>query len=104
MTKEEVIAAIKESTTKLGYVPSFAELQGAARVSPWDIRRNFQTYGRALKSTGLERQGAGYPLDQRSMFVKWAEVVRNVRKIPSVSEYEEHAKRQARPMARRCGT
>ena len=103
MTKEDVIDALKECSTKLGRVPSFPELEKHARVMKWDIRRNFGTYGRALKACGLQRQGTGYPLGHRGMFVAWAEVVRKLGKIPTQLEFEEHTKRQGRVVVKRCG-
>jgi hypothetical protein len=103
MTKEEVIAAMKECAVTLGHAPSLPELEKTTRVTKWDIRRTFGIYKPALKACGMERQGPGHSLDQLAAFVKWAEVMRSLRKIPTICEYEEHAKRQSRGLIRRCG-
>jgi hypothetical protein len=103
MTKQEVITALKECASKLGYVPSFPELQKFAGVMNWDMRKHFGTYGRVLKACGLERRGTGYPLGHHGMFVAWAEVVRTLKKIPTQLEYQDHTKRQGRVLVKRCG-
>jgi len=103
MTKDEVIAAMKECTATFGHVPSLPKLLKTDAVKLWDIRKNFGTYRRALQASGLERQGKGYSLDERASFVKWAEATRSLGKIPTQLEYQEQAKRQCRPLMRRCG-
>ena len=103
MTREEVIAVTKEWTDKLGHVPSQAELKKAAGVMPWHIRKSFGTYGRTLKACGLERAGSGYPLNHRTMFEGWAGTARELAKIPTAYEYEDHTKLHARTLARWCG-
>jgi hypothetical protein len=103
MTRDEVIAALKECTTKQGYVHSQAELKNASGVMPWDIRKTFGTYGRTLKACGLERTGSGYALNHRTMFVAWAEAARSLGKVPTAFEYEEHSKLHATTLVRWCG-
>jgi Homing endonuclease associated repeat len=103
MTKEEIIAAMKESATTLGYAPSLKELENATGVKQWNIGRIFGTYGQALEASGLERQGSGYTIDLHSLFVRWAEVARKLGRIPTACEYEAHGKHNARPLIRRCG-
>jgi Homing endonuclease associated repeat len=102
MTKEQVVAAIKECAARLGHAPSLPELEKTTGVTKWDIRRTFGIYGPALKACGLERQGPGHSLDQQGAFVTWAEVVRCLKKIPTEIEYETYARRQARVLVRRC--
>jgi hypothetical protein len=103
VTKEEVIVAMKDCTAKLGRAPSYPELNKAAGVMKWDIRRNFGTYGRLLKACGCEPRGTGYPLAKHAMFIAWAGVVRNLRKIPTQMEFEEQTQRQGRILTRKLG-
>ena len=102
MTKEQVIAAMKECTSKLGHVPTQQEIKNAGAVMPWHIRSTFGTYGRTLKACGLERTGSGYALEHKAMFVAWAEQ-RAGGKVPTCYEYEEHSKLSARTLVRWCG-
>jgi hypothetical protein len=103
MTKEEVIATMKECADTLGHAPSFPELRKLAQVILWDIRKNFGTYARALQASGLKRRGGGYKVDQRALFLVWAGIVRNLGKVPTMFEFEEHGKCSCRVLMRRCG-
>ena len=103
MTKEEVIAAMKESAASLGHAPSFPELRKLTQVILWDIRKNFGTYGRALQACDLKRHGGGYKLDMRTLFREWAEATRSLSKVPTMFEYEEQGGSSCRALMRRCG-
>ena len=103
MTKEQIMAAIKECAATLGHAPSLPELERSSGVVQRNIMKNFGTYGRALKACGLERQGSGFMLDLRTLFLSWAEVARSLGKAPTAVEYETHGKRNARPLIMRCG-
>jgi|SRR5579859_3743801 len=103
MTKDEVIATIKERTERLGYVPSLAELIKTTGIKMCDIRRNFGLYAPALQACGLKRKGSGYELRLEDIFKNWATVVRKLGKIPSVAEYQAHGQQCAVPAMRRFG-
>jgi hypothetical protein len=103
MTRDEVIAAMKECADTLGHAPSFPELRKLAQVILWDIRKNFGTYARALQASGLERRGGGHKVDQRALFLEWARIVRSLGKVPTMFEFEEHGKCSCRVLMRRCG-
>jgi Homing endonuclease associated repeat len=103
MTKEEVIAALKECAARLGHVPSQAELKKTAGVMPWNIRKTFGTYGRTLAASGLKRTGSGYALDHKTMFGAWAIAARRLGKIPTAYEYEEHSRLHATTLVRWSG-
>jgi hypothetical protein len=103
VTKEEVVTEIKEATAKLGHVPSYPQLGKLTRVTLYDIRSNFGTYTKALRASGLEREGAGYKLSPRTLFVDWATLVRKLGKIPTVADYELEAKYSSQPMRKRWG-
>jgi hypothetical protein len=100
MTREEVIAAIKEAKEELGHVPSLQELRRLGKVSMRAIRRLFCTYTEALRACGYEPHGSGIQVSPRSLFVDWAKVVRRLGRMPSVSEYELHGNYSVRPMLR----
>ncbi len=103
VTKEEVIAAMKECAVSLGHAPSFPELRKLTQVILWDIRKNFGTYGRALQACDLKRHGGGYKLEMRTLFQEWAEATRSLAKVPTMFEYEEQGGSSCRALMRRCG-
>jgi hypothetical protein len=101
MTKEQLMAEIKDCAERLGYAPSLAELAKNSNVRTCDVRRHFETYGAAIRACGLERKGSGYDLRLEEIFRNWATVVRKLGKVPSVAEYQTHGNQCARP-AMRC--
>src|SRR5215813_11502760 len=103
MTKEEVIAAIKECAEKLGQAPSLAELIKRTHIRRCEVRRHFETYKAALEACGLERRGSGYDLRLEDIFKNWATVVRRLGKIPSVAEYDLHGNQCPAPAMRHFG-
>ncbi|MBZ5507225.1 MAG: hypothetical protein LAO78_17335 [Acidobacteriia bacterium] len=101
MTKEEIIAAVKNCAAKLGRVPTFPELQEMAGVAKHNMRRTLGTYQQTLEICGLESQGRGRRLSSDGLFQDWAGLVRQMGKIPTVTEYELHGRVTARPLRTR---
>jgi hypothetical protein len=103
-TKEEVITAMRECAAALGRVPTIPELRQMMKLSERDIRANFGTYKALLKVCGLERQGAGYALSPKALFLSWAKVARELGKIPTQGEYHLTSKHCGQPFTRRYGS
>jgi hypothetical protein len=104
MTREEVMAAIVECTEKLGHVPSRNELRKHGKISREHVRRYFGTYTRALEECKLKRRAVGGKLEMEALFVDWAGVVRTLKKLPTVHEYEDGSRFSQRPLLSRFGT
>src|SRR5437588_3555221 len=101
ITKEEIIAAVKECAAKLGEAPSATEFHKSTQVSKNDLRKTFGSYRRLLFACGLERQGCGYLVTMESLFLDWAQTTRKLGKVPTITEYELHGKYSVRPLTRR---
>lgn len=104
MSKEQLMAAIAEITDKLGHVPSHAELMRSGKVSGRQIVKHFGTYTRALRACNLERVCGGKKLPLERLFLDWARVVRELKKIPSKAEYEHKGKHSDTPLKTRFGS
>ena len=104
MTKEQLMAAITEITEKLGHVPSYAELMKTGKVSGRQIVKHFATYTRALRACNLERSTGGHKVPLEKLFLDWARVVRELKKIPSKAEYEHKGKHSDTPLKTRFGS
>ena len=104
MSKEQLMAAIGEVTEKLGHVPSHAELMRSGKVSGRQIVKHFGTYTRALRACNLERSTGGHKVPLEKLFLDWARVVREIKKIPSKSEYETMGKHSITPLRARFGS
>jgi hypothetical protein len=104
MTKEQLMAAIAEITDKLGHVPSHAELMRSGKVSGRQIVKHFGTYTRALRACNLERHMGGHKVPLEKLFLDWARVVRELKRIPSKADYETMGKHSITPLRARFGT
>jgi Homing endonuclease associated repeat len=104
MTKEQLMAAIGECADALGHVPSHAELMRSGKVSGRQIVKHFGTYTRALRACNLESSTGGKKLPLEKLFLDWARVVRELKKIPSKSEYEHLGKHSDTPLKTRFGS
>jgi hypothetical protein len=100
VTKEDITSAIRACVEKLGHVPSRAELLKQAGVTPRHIRKHFGTYQRALEVCGLERNGAGRKVRMQPLFEDWTGIVRALKKVPSLVEYEQLSQYSVRPLLR----
>ena len=102
MTREEILAAIRECAEKLGRTPRYMELM---MMNPSfkrkSLRREFVTYAHALEACGLEGRGIGYRYTMKTLFQNWTAVVREIGRLPSMSEYELYSKFSYQPLTRR---
>ena len=101
MTKEEIIAAVKECAAKLERTPTEAEIRVTMAVKRHLIRKYFNSYTRLISACGLERHGSGVPLTIEAMFLDWAGVVRSRGKIPTATEYDQLGAYSYRPFMNR---
>jgi hypothetical protein len=104
MTREQLMAAIGECAETLGHVPSHAELMRSGKVSGRQIVKHFGTYTRALRACNLERSTGGKKLPLEKLFLDWARVVRELKKIPSKADYEHLGKHSDTPLKTRFGS
>jgi hypothetical protein len=102
--KVEVMAAILACAEKLGRVPTIAELIQHERIDRVEVRRHFGNYKSALEACNLEIPERGRKLEMDRLFEDWAGVVRKLKKLPSVFEYEQNSRYTEKPLTSRFGT
>jgi len=84
MSKEEIIAAIKESAVKMGRPPRFSEFASAfPAIKMGAIRKYAGTYTLALREAGLDCLGSGFEVAMDELFRDWAVIVRKLKKLPT---------------------
>jgi hypothetical protein len=103
LTKDELTAAIVASAAKLGKTPTRGELMTLAGATPRNVRKHFGSYQRAMEACGLEINGAGKKVEMQSLFQDWTGIVRTLKKVPSLVEYEQLSRYSVRPMLRMFG-
>jgi Homing endonuclease associated repeat len=102
--KEEMIAAVKECAARLGHVPSYDEFMKATKISKYHVRKKFGSYTHLAAEAGLEVAGHGHLVEMAVLFEDWALIVRKLKKVPTIAEYDMHSKFSVRPLTRRFTT
>jgi len=100
MTKDEIIAVIKECAAELGYVPSIAEMERMGRISRYCVDSTFGSYMAALEACGLKPRGSGYRVAEQELVREFALLVRRLGRVPTTYEFRLHAERSIRPFLR----
>ncbi|MBZ5509509.1 MAG: TetR/AcrR family transcriptional regulator [Acidobacteriia bacterium] len=103
VTKQEVIETIVACAEKLGHVPSIPELMKHAGIDRPQIRKHFGNYEQALEECKLEIPERGRKVEIDRLFRDWAGVVRALKRLPSVYEYEKLSRYSVRPLRKRFG-
>ena len=67
------------------------------------MRSNFGNYSRMLETCGLERQGAGFRVGMRTLFLDWAGLARKLGKLPTIREYDANSQFSVMPLVSRFG-
>jgi len=104
MTRQRILAAIVESAEKLGEAPSQNQLVRMTDCTKRQIQRAFGSYGAALRECNLKGRGSGWKVPLETLFRDWAMVVRALKKLPSVPEYEKMSEYSQTPFVTRFGT
>ncbi len=100
MSKEEIVIAIKKCAAESGRVPSLSEMFKQGRVSRRQVRKAFGNYAMALRASGMEPpRGAAVKLED--LFQDWAGVVRKLKKLPTIFEYERESAYSSKPLISR---
>jgi hypothetical protein len=103
VTRQEVMTTILTCAEKLGHVPSIPELMKHAGIDRPQVRKHFGNYELALEECNLEIPERGRKVEMDRLFRDWAGVVRTLKRLPSVYEYEKLSKYSIRPLRKRFG-
>jgi hypothetical protein len=102
VTKEEMIAAIRECADQLGRSPTQEEFMSKMNVARRFIRNKFGSYTRALRAAGREPARSCARLSLNDLFLDWAGMARSLGRVPSIAHYQRHSKYSVRPLLQRC--
>jgi len=102
-TKEEIIAAIQACAAKLGHVPSQEELKRESGIGGKIFQQHFGNYTKALKASGIDGKGNGFKVSTEELFKEWAGIVRELGKIPSLTDYTRRSQHSVAPLRSRFG-
>jgi Homing endonuclease associated repeat len=103
VSKEEILAAMRECADELERCPTVAELKRMKNIGLRTIRRYFSGYADAVRQAGFDAQGSGYKASLEALFEDWAGIVRKLQKAPSLLEYSQHSRHSVGPLITRFG-
>ncbi|HET9184283.1 MAG TPA: hypothetical protein VFP59_19345 [Candidatus Angelobacter sp.] len=104
VTKEEVIAAVKELAGKLGRPPRYAEVMRVVNVTRRQIQRMFGGWAAVLEESGCERiRLGGGELTMHQLWLDWVAVARQAGRMPTIRRYEKFSRYSVRPLKDRFG-
>jgi hypothetical protein len=103
MSREEILAAMRECAAKLKRNPSLADLQRMKNLERWNIRACFGRLSVALRAAGLEPRGSGYRPTTEALLLDWARVAREQGELPSLSLYVQHGRYSYQPFLSNFG-
>ena len=104
MARQQIMASIVECAEKLGETPSLNRLVRMTECTKRQVQRHFGSYAAALRECNLKGRGSGWKVPLDTLFCDWAMVVRALKKIPSVAEYEKNSEYSQTPLTTRFGT
>lgn len=102
-TKEEMIGMIQELARQLGHSPSLQDLEMYSSLRRWHIRRRFGSLVGAWRECGIARGRTTLPTPMHELFLEWAEMVRQMGKLPSCKDFDTFGRITIRPYQRRFG-
>lgn len=103
LTKEQIIAAIRECAEKLGHNPHVADLERMKGITLPRVTRRFSTFKEALRAAGVEPVGIGYAMDSHRLLKDWGEIARKLAKAPTIDEYQLNSRHSCGPFFRHFG-
>ena len=104
MTKDELLEAIRKTAKKLGHTPSKREFLRESSLNERHILKHFARWNDAVKASGLEPNSSNTKIGYDELLKDWAEVVRTLKKIPTMAEYRHGAGEYSiDALRRRCG-
>jgi Homing endonuclease associated repeat len=103
VSRDEIIAAVRECARKLDRPPSLPELARLGGVSKGKLRRHFRGIGEAIRAAGLELDPVGLRTSTSALLKDWAAVARKLGKLPSRNYYRRHGRYCANSINLRFG-
>ncbi|HET9838585.1 MAG TPA: hypothetical protein VFR84_10145 [Candidatus Angelobacter sp.] len=102
--RDRIVADIKRLAEKLGKPPTLEQLHRECRISWHQVYKSFGGMRGAIRAAGMEpgfRGGA--LLDERSLVLDWARVVREMGRLPQRTEYSARGRHHAATLHDRVG-
>jgi hypothetical protein len=101
MTKQEVMAVIKDCAHNLGRAPNALEFTRHSGVKMHVIRTLFGRFNRALRQCRLKPSRESHRVKMPELLRDWAGVVRTLERLPTVMEYRKLGRHSETPLCHR---
>jgi hypothetical protein len=104
VTREEILAAIRELAATLERRPRLTEVCSALKVTAGRVASLFGSYTKALKASGLlGANSTAWRLTTEQLHEDWREVARRVGRVPTIYDYRAESRYSERPLRSRFG-
>ncbi len=97
MNREEILTMIREVAEKLGHPPTFPQLEDMTPMRRRHIRKHFRSFTGALQESGVGVGEGCRRIPDAVLFEEWATVARKLKKLPSITQFQERSKYSAAP-------
>lgn len=91
VTRERIIEEIKRLEISLGRPPSRREFSAQTGIREYWIRKHFNGWNDAVTAAGFSPYTRNARMEPEDLLVDWAEVVRNLRRIPTRAQYNKNS-------------
>lgn len=102
--KRRIVKAIRVCAKKLRHNPSLRELRAMSGVTTKHVYKKLGSLSKALRAAGLEGIGPGFSPAEETVLQDWASVARELKKLPSILEYEKAGRFSGKPFQRLYGS
>jgi len=102
--RQRIIDSLAALAAKLGRPPSRAEFLRESGMTEWRVLQRFDSWNNALDSAGLQRYTRNLRLPDEVLLEDWAQVVREMRSIPTLRQYQKLGSYSPDVLKRRAGS
>jgi len=89
-SKDDILAAIRAAAEALGKPPSRAEFQAHSGIREYHVLKCFPGWNAAVTAAGLKAHTGNIKLDDSVLLEEWGNLVRELRHIPTRTQYRQH--------------
>ena len=89
-SKDDILSAIRETAQSLGKPPSRAQFMAHSGITEYHVLKWFPSWNAAVTAAGLKAHTGNIKLDDSVLLEDWGSLVRDLRHIPTRSQYQQH--------------
>jgi hypothetical protein len=92
ITKEKIVEEIRKIAESLGHSPSRSKFISLTGISEFKVLKHFTSWNEAVKSAGHKPYLGNIKINDSDLLCDWADLVRELRQIPTRTQSQRHGK------------